>query len=225
MCARVVSIVTRPVFRWEGRSSVRPCRPTSKNALTFRARCLDPTADLWPMHRTCPCIWVLCKCVIMPLVAGARLCALSRCTGGRQVSAGHAGRCVARGRGHHVEPPVGWRIALAGYYGHHSGVFRWEACVLRRKPWASRRHWRHIAWCGRASHSYVLAMDGARRAHVGSMPPFSRTLAEEGACFKSFKIVVNGVFQVGHSCCCVCVCAVPAAEARDVYRRPLCVRC
>ena len=29
----------------------------------------------------------------------------------------------------------------------------------------------------------------------GSMPPFSRTLAEEGACIKSFKLVENGIFQ------------------------------
>lgn len=29
----------------------------------------------------------------------------------------------------------------------------------------------------------------------GSMPPFSRTLAEEGACIKSFKLVENGVFN------------------------------
>jgi len=29
----------------------------------------------------------------------------------------------------------------------------------------------------------------------GSMPPFSRTLAEEGACLKSFKLVENGIFN------------------------------
>jgi 5-oxoprolinase (ATP-hydrolysing) len=29
----------------------------------------------------------------------------------------------------------------------------------------------------------------------GSMPPFSHTLAEEGACIKSFKLVKDGVFQ------------------------------
>ena len=27
------------------------------------------------------------------------------------------------------------------------------------------------------------------------MPPFSRSLIEEGACIKSFKLVVNGIFQ------------------------------
>jgi len=27
------------------------------------------------------------------------------------------------------------------------------------------------------------------------MPPFSHTLDDEGACIKSFKLVVNGVFQ------------------------------
>lgn len=27
------------------------------------------------------------------------------------------------------------------------------------------------------------------------MPPFSHTLAEEGACIKSFKLVKDGVFQ------------------------------
>jgi len=31
--------------------------------------------------------------------------------------------------------------------------------------------------------------------HIGSMPPFSHTLDDEGACIKSFKLVVNGVFQ------------------------------
>lgn len=30
---------------------------------------------------------------------------------------------------------------------------------------------------------------------LGSMPPFSRSLEEEGACIKSFKLVKNGVFQ------------------------------
>jgi N-methylhydantoinase B/oxoprolinase/acetone carboxylase alpha subunit len=30
----------------------------------------------------------------------------------------------------------------------------------------------------------------------GSMPPFSKFLVEEGACFKSFKLVQNGHFQV-----------------------------
>lgn len=29
----------------------------------------------------------------------------------------------------------------------------------------------------------------------GSMPPFSKTLEEEGACIMSFKLVINGVFQ------------------------------
>lgn len=29
----------------------------------------------------------------------------------------------------------------------------------------------------------------------GSMPPFSKILEDEGACFKSFKLVTNGVFQ------------------------------
>ncbi len=31
----------------------------------------------------------------------------------------------------------------------------------------------------------------------GSMPPFSRKLAEEGACLKSFKLVENGIFNEG----------------------------
>lgn len=30
---------------------------------------------------------------------------------------------------------------------------------------------------------------------LGSMPPFSKTLAEEGAAIKSFKLVEGGVFQ------------------------------
>ncbi len=29
----------------------------------------------------------------------------------------------------------------------------------------------------------------------GSMPPFSKTLEEEGACIKSFKLVINGTFR------------------------------
>jgi 5-oxoprolinase (ATP-hydrolysing) len=29
----------------------------------------------------------------------------------------------------------------------------------------------------------------------GSMPPFSKTLLEEGACIKSFKLVKDGIFQ------------------------------
>lgn len=29
----------------------------------------------------------------------------------------------------------------------------------------------------------------------GSMPPFSRSLVEEGVCIKSFKVVINGKFQ------------------------------
>jgi 5-oxoprolinase (ATP-hydrolysing) len=29
----------------------------------------------------------------------------------------------------------------------------------------------------------------------GSMPPFSKTLFEEGACIKSFKLVKDGIFQ------------------------------
>ena len=30
----------------------------------------------------------------------------------------------------------------------------------------------------------------------GSMPPFSRSLAEEGACVRSFKLVIDGHFRV-----------------------------
>jgi hypothetical protein len=41
----------------------------------------------------------------------------------------------------------------------------------------------------------------------GSMPPFSKYLFEEGAAFKSFKLVCGGVFDTDGGrwgCCCCC---------------------
>ena len=35
------------------------------------------------------------------------------------------------------------------------------------------------------------------------MPPHSKTIWEEGAIFKSFLLIKNGVFQEEGKCCCV----------------------
>lgn len=44
----------------------------------------------------------------------------------------------------------------------------------------------------------------------GSMPPNSKSLAEEGATIVSFKLVRDGVFQVPHPNCYIAACAVCA---------------
>lgn len=68
---------------------------------------------------------------------------------------------------------------------------------------ASRRHHADIGGISPGRHMFILIFIFVKKSRLkktkkkkkGSMPPFSHTLDDEGACIKSFKLVVNGVFQ------------------------------